>query len=204
MALARITTVLLTGANCDTLCLVGKLPDEQCLCKNLVEIGILVDQQLDRQWEWLARLSHEGEARPDQSASRPDLRQQEITGSTGDDHALFVKIRPDPEREQRKGVPEVIFGETKEPAQIVAMAQILLSKTGRAIVSRVRPETVATLQAAFPGSTVSVHDAARAMVIYRPDYVRRNTGGLVGVISAGTSDVPAAEEAALIAEEMGC
>ena len=42
------------------------------------------------------------------------------------------------------------------------------------------------------------------MVIYSPDYVHRSTGGQVGVISAGTSDIPVAEEAALIAEEMGC
>ncbi len=34
--------------------------------------------------------------------------------------------------------------------------------------------------------------------------MRRSTGGLVGVISAGTSDIPVAEEAALIAEEIGC
>jgi len=156
-----------------------------------------VDQQLDRQWEWLARLSHEGETRPEQG-------QQEVPGSTRDEQRLFIEVRPDPEREQRKGVPEVIFGETKGSAQIVAIAQTLLSKTGRAIVSRVRPETVAPLQAAFPAFMVSVRDAAHAVVIYRPDYVRRNTGGLVGVISAGTSDIPAAEEAALIAEEMGC
>ena len=163
-----------------------------------------MEQQLDKQWEWLMQLSHEGETRPKQPDSRQEQGQQGIQGSKGDDQALFIETRPDPEREQRKGVPEVIFGETKEPAQIVAIAQTLLSKTGRAIISRVRPETVVTLQAAFPASTISVHNAARVVVIYMPDYVRRNTGGLVGVISAGTSDIPAAEEAALIAEEMGC
>ncbi len=42
------------------------------------------------------------------------------------------------------------------------------------------------------------------MVIYEHDYARSSTGGRVGIISAGTSDIPAAEEAALIAEEMGC
>lgn len=131
-------------------------------------------------------------------------RQQEVTGSMGDDRALFIEIRPDPERERRKGIPEVIFGETKEAQQIVAMAQTLLSKTGRAIISRVRPETVAMIQAAFPTLTVSVRHTAHAVVISTPDYVRRNTGGLVGVISAGTSDIPVAEEAALMAEEMGC
>src|SRR5579875_574072 len=115
-----------------------------------------------------------------------------------------VETRSDPGRERRKGVPEVIFGETKDVPQIVAMAQELLRGSGRAIISRMRPETFAPVQAVFQDYTVRVSEAARSMVIYSPDYVRRDTGGHVGVISAGTSDIPVAEEAALIAEEMGC
>ncbi len=115
-----------------------------------------------------------------------------------------IETRADAGREQRKGIPEVIFGETKTPAQISAMAQALLDGSGRAIVSRVPVEAQEALREAFATYTVQVREAARAMVIYRPDYVRRSTGGHVGVISAGTSDIPVAEEAALIAEEMGC
>lgn len=120
------------------------------------------------------------------------------------DRSSVVEIRPDIGREQRKGVPEVIFGETKETSQIITMAHALLSASGRAIVSRVRPEVVASLQAAFQEYTFRTREAARIVVIYRLDYVRRRTGGHVAVISAGTSDIPVAEEAALIAEEMGC
>lgn len=119
-------------------------------------------------------------------------------------HSSEIEIRPDPERERRKGTPEVIFGETKDVAQIIAMAQALLNGTGRAIISRVRPEAIAALRTAFQACTVSVHEAARCIIIYKPDYVQRRTGGLVGVLSAGTSDIPVAEEAALLAEEMGC
>jgi len=118
--------------------------------------------------------------------------------------SFVVEIRPDPEREQRKGVPEVIFGEAKETGQIISMARGLLAGSGRAIISRVRPEAIEALQAAFQEDTVHIREAARIVVIYRPNYVRRNTGGHVGIISAGTSDIPVAEEAALIAEEMGC
>ena len=113
-------------------------------------------------------------------------------------------IRPDFEREQRKGTPEVIFGETKETSQIVAMANVLLAKTGRAIISRVRSETVVVLRESFPEYDVRERGKSRMVSIYRPDYVHRSTGGQVGVISAGTSDIPVAEEAALMAEEMGC
>jgi pyridinium-3,5-biscarboxylic acid mononucleotide synthase len=115
-----------------------------------------------------------------------------------------IQTRADAGREQRKGIPEVIFGETKTVPQIIAIAQALLNGSGRAIISRVQPEAVAPLRAAFQAYTVYVREAARAMVIYKPDYVRRSTGGHVGIISAGTSDIPVAEEAALIAEEMGC
>ena len=113
-------------------------------------------------------------------------------------------IRPDFEREQRKGTPEVIFGETKETSQIVEMAGVILAKTGRAIISRVRSETVSVLRESFPAYDVRERGKSRMVSISRPDYVHRSTGGQVGVISAGTSDIPVAEEAALIAEEMGC
>ncbi len=119
-------------------------------------------------------------------------------------HSSEIETRPDPGREQRKGVPEVIFGETKDVARITEMARGLLHGSGRAIISRVPPEAIAALQAAFQSYTVIVREAARAVVIYKPGYVHNHTGGKVGVISAGTSDVPVAEEAALIAEEMGC
>src|SRR5258706_1250718 len=121
-----------------------------------------------------------------------------------DDISSIIDIRTDPEREQRKGVPEVILGETKEPGQIVAMVRSLLADSGMAIISRVKPGIVEVLREAFQGYTFRIRENSQAVVISRPDYVRRSTGGLVGVISAGTSDIPVAEEAALIAEEMGC
>ena len=130
---------------------------------------------------------------------------QHPMGSTIPIHGLsVVETRADPDREQRKGVPEIVFGESKDVAQIIAMVQGLLAGSGRAIISRVRPEMIAPLQTAFQGYTFRVAELARSLVIYHSGYVRPNTGGHVGVISAGTSDIPVAEEATLIAEEMGC
>lgn len=130
--------------------------------------------------------------------------QQKLQNPESNQVSSTVEIRPDSQRERRKGAPEVIFGETKDIAQIVTMARDILKETGRAIISRVQPEAVAALREAFKTFNVRVRENARAVVIYQPDYVRRSTGGYVGVISAGTSDIPVAEEAALIAEEMGC
>ena len=115
-----------------------------------------------------------------------------------------IDIRPDPTREQRKGVPEIVFGETKSTAQIIGMARALLERSGRAIISRVRSETVEAVQEAFREHRVRINEAARMIVISTRDYQPRVTGGQVGVLSAGTSDIPVAQEAAIIAEEMGC
>lgn len=166
----------------------------------------------DEQFEWLEQWLREepfvegnsqGQRKQDNERIA-SMQEQTIQNSEGNITSSAIEIRPDPGREQRKGVPEVIFGETKEPHQIIAMAQGLLAKSGRAIISRVRPDTIGPLQAAFQEYTVRIREAARIVVIYMPDYVRRSTGGHVGVISAGTSDIPVADEAALIAEEMGC
>jgi NCAIR mutase (PurE)-related protein len=73
------------------------------------------------------------ERRSDQQPSG-DL-QQKLHNSMSDDISSIIDIRADSEREQRKGVPEIILGETKEPGQIITMAKSLLSASGRAIIS---------------------------------------------------------------------
>lgn len=140
---------------------------------------------------------------PDMLSSSKSSSNERTSDESADGNGP-IEARPDPGRERRKGVPEIIFGETKEVAQIITIAQALLRGTGRAIISRVRPEVIEEIKAAFPGMQVRVREAARAITIYQPDYVQRRTGGHIGVISAGTSDIPVAEEAALVAEEMGC
>jgi pyridinium-3,5-biscarboxylic acid mononucleotide synthase len=170
-----------------------------------------VNHQADDQLELLKLLLQEQPTSQDmqeneqESDKQPSSEvKQEVQNSQRYPRSSGIETRPDPGREQRKGTPEVIFGETKDVAQITAMAQGLLRGSGRAIISRVPPEAIVPIQAAFQAYTVVVRQAARAVIIYQPGYVRQRTGGSVGVISAGTSDVPVAEEAALIAEEMGC
>ncbi len=170
-----------------------------------------MNHDIDEQFELLSHLLGEGSFEQITTNSE-QARQKDESASSIDEAAQksplgqssVIETRPDTGREQRKGTPEVIFGATKETAQIVSMARALLASTKRAIISRLRPESVEPLQEAFHEYTVRFYEASRAMVIYSPDYERKSTGGYVGVISAGTSDIPAAEEAALIAQEMGC
>jgi pyridinium-3,5-biscarboxylic acid mononucleotide synthase len=176
---------------------------------------ISVGHEADEQLEALDFLLNQESFKHDSNSSQQELEQrgrllssstlqQKLQNSENNQVSSVVEIRPDFHREQRKCVPEVIYGETKDIEQIVAMTRKILDETGRTIISRVPPEAVEILRDVFNTYNVRVHGTARAVVIYNPDYEHRSTGGHVGVISAGTSDVPVAEEAALIAEEMGC
>lgn len=177
------------------------------------EVWIFVNKD-DEQFEFFCQLLGEGQfgqfngyigaAGQERALEDMEGTSQRSQPATHIETSPTVEIRPDPAREQRKGAPEVIFGETKEPAQVIAMARGLLAETGRAVISRVKPEAAIAVHEAFRGYTIRVREAARAMVIYAPDYVCKISGGHIGVLSAGTSDIPIAEEAALIAEEMGC
>jgi NCAIR mutase (PurE)-related protein len=126
-----------------------------------------------------------------------------MTNSISD--SLKGAARPDILRHRRKGVPEVIFAEGKTVGQCLRIAHRFLEGTGRAILSRVPPKLEGHLKADFEGLAELEWIAnCRAAVLRTPEGQPPNTGGRVGVITAGTSDVPWASEAALMCREMGC
>jgi NCAIR mutase (PurE)-related protein len=116
-----------------------------------------------------------------------------------------TSARPDFDRQGRKGVPEVIIAERKTVDQSLEIVQRFLETTGRAILSRVPPELEAPLRAEFEDvAEIEWLPAPRAAVLRRPGSTAPESGGRVGVLTAGTSDIPWAEEAALLCREMGC
>jgi NCAIR mutase (PurE)-related protein len=124
---------------------------------------------------------------------------------TSTDHTSPDVARPDFDRHVRKGVPEVIIAEGKAVEQSLDIIRRFLDATGRAILSRVPPALEAHLQTAFAETaTLEWFPGPRAAVLRRPHFRLSQTGGRVGVITAGTSDIPWAEEAALLCREMGC
>jgi NCAIR mutase (PurE)-related protein len=108
------------------------------------------------------------------------------------------------DRARRKGVPEIVLAERKPPEQVVGIARAFVERTGRVLVSRVRPEVEVALRAAFAEDEVDVRGEGRIALVRAAHSKRATSGGRVGVLTAGTSDVPVAEEARLVAEEMGC
>lgn len=124
---------------------------------------------------------------------------------TDANHAEYRFARPDFDRMQRKGVPEVILADRKSVDDALAIARQFLEAEGRAILSRV-PEALEARLRDELASEVSLewYPGARAAVLRRLGVERPDSGGRVGILTAGTSDIPRAEEAALVCCEMGC
>jgi NCAIR mutase (PurE)-related protein len=106
----------------------------------------------------------------------------------------------DHHRGLRRGLSEVIFGEGKAVEQIVAIMGHMAQKNENIMVTRLSREKAAAILKDFPDS--DYHDGAR--VLTRKHHPVEPMGrGTVLVISAGTSDIPVAEEAAITARFMG-
>lgn len=114
--------------------------------------------------------------------------------------------RYDAGRRIRCGIPEVVLSEGKQLRHLTAIVSACVSRTGRVLVTRVSDEAKEKLLQVFEDSGMSTtwNEDARAMVLYNPSSRVDLTGGVVGIITAGTSDIPVAEEARVVAEEMGC
>ncbi len=115
----------------------------------------------------------------------------------------FARI--DVDRAGRKGVPEVVLAERKTPEQTVAIARRMLQNDGRAIVSRAPEPILAALAEAFgDGVSFETSPGGRMTVLRQGTQPPPQDRGVVGIVSAGTSDLPAAGEAATLCREMGC
>jgi NCAIR mutase (PurE)-related protein len=109
----------------------------------------------------------------------------------------FAKV--DHHRTLRHGFPEVIFGQNKTTEQIVTIARHILQKSPNVLITRTGEEAYIELKDDFPDC--SFHPLSRVISVRRDK--TSNGRGRIGVFSAGTADIPVAEEAHLTAEIMG-
>ena len=105
----------------------------------------------------------------------------------------------DTHRALRKGFPEVVFGAGKTPEQVVKIAAKLLEHERRVLVTRINGHHARALRKRFRHAVH--HPVARCVTLGEKNVPKRP--GTIGVICAGTSDLPVAEEAAVTAEIMG-
>ncbi len=107
--------------------------------------------------------------------------------------------RVDHHREMRKGFPEVIFGIGKTPEQILGIVHSLHRKKSNVLVTRSEESVFDLLNKDFPEA--EFHRHSRAITIRRNhEYTGKGT---ILVISAGTADIPVAEEAGVTADLFG-
>lgn len=109
----------------------------------------------------------------------------------------FAKV--DHHRALRAGMPEVIFGEGKTPVQMAGIFARLAQHGGNILATRVNPTQFSAIKKKVRG--VEYRELARAVILQRDP--TKYGKGVVAVVSAGTSDIPVAEEAVVTSELMG-
>ncbi len=139
--------------------------------------------------EQLLRAFKAGDLETDEAAKRIAELQYEDVGFARIDHA----------RAERQGFPEVVFGEGKTRAQIVGIVERLAARTPNLLITRTDEGTYGEVRNVV--ADAEWHASARMIRVIR-DRSERGAGE-IAVVTAGTSDIPVAEEAALTAEAMG-
>ena len=107
--------------------------------------------------------------------------------------------RVDHSREMRQGFPEVVFGQGKTRAQVVGIVERLLQRSANVLVTHTDAETFGDVRNI--ATDAEWHETAHLIRVVR-DHSERGVG-TIAAVTAGTSDIPVAEEAALTAEAMG-
>ena len=114
----------------------------------------------------------------------------------------FAKI--DVNRRLRRGIPEIIFAETKELDEIKKIIKKTLEKTNSVIVSRIKKQDYAKIIEFAKRSKVKVKTGKNSSSILLFKKPIKFHGGKVGILTAGTSDIGVAEESRLVCEIMNC
>ncbi len=109
----------------------------------------------------------------------------------------FAKV--DTHRSVRKGFPEVIFGAGKTPDQVARIAAQILKSEQRVLITRINRVHYTAVRKTL--KKARFHEAARCITVEKSPLKKRP--GTIAIMSAGTSDLPVAEEAAVTADIMG-
>lgn len=108
----------------------------------------------------------------------------------------FAKV--DHDRRTRCGFPEVIFAQGKSAAQIVAIAETILKNEGEILITRIDEKKFKTVKK----SLKQLRYSAPAQAAFQRKSKPRPDSGIL-IVTAGTSDIPVAEEAAVTCEALG-
>ena len=107
-------------------------------------------------------------------------------------------------RKNRKGIPEIILGERKQLLDLKKIIKKTLSKNNEVLVSRIKKKDYSKILEFSKKNKYKIKSGKNtsALLIYKKNI--KKTGGKVGIIAAGTSDIGVGEEARLVCESMNC
>jgi NCAIR mutase (PurE)-related protein len=121
----------------------------------------------------------------------------------GSDHHTL-----DTGREHRTGVPEVVIAEGKHEKHLKDVSLDLLKRKDKAMISRLTPETssnlIEFLSKNVPDLDYELIEEAGFLTAWKGERRVIEKEGRVGILTAGTSDIPIAKEAEAVARELGC
>lgn len=141
----------------------------------------------------------EGRATPADALERLAWMPVEPVGDNGQDGAVFARL--DHNRPLRQGYPEVVYGPGKTVPQLLDICRRFADRGDGFLVTRLEPDGVDALAGAFPDG--ARNDTARTFHLAAPDAGAEPDLGTVLLVSAGTGDLPVAEEAAVTAAAFG-
>ena len=116
---------------------------------------------------------------------------------------LDRRARLDLGRYLRRGIPEVVLASGKRPADAARLVVAMAERQGQGLISRMTAEHQATLHELATSAGMRVIGYAASARVLRPGFEPEALDGKVGILTAGTSDLPAAEEAQMVVEACG-
>ena len=142
------------------------------------------------------------------------LIKEEITINDAEDllKANLIKsvedlVKLDVFRETRTGIPEVIFAEKKDPKLLLEIIISFLEENQFIIISRFTSKQKLLIIEEYKANekyNIEIYEPGKIIIIKEKNFNFPKRKGIIGIITAGTSDIPIAEEAKIIARAMGC
>lgn len=115
----------------------------------------------------------------------------------GNDNRVWLDLH----RQQRTGIPEVVYGENKDAEQLCSIFQQMLEVPGPVLATRIDPEKALSVIRFLPETVY--YDQAAMLVARAKESPAEPVGGEIVVVTAGTSDIPVAEEARVTVQSLG-
>jgi len=110
-------------------------------------------------------------------------------------------------RKTRTGIPEVIYAQNKTPEILIKIINSFLESKNHAIISKYQKhheDVITKLYEKNKEYIIEKNELAKIIIIRKNEFDFQKKSGIVGIITAGSSDIPVAEEAKEILKVMGC